>query len=166
MNGLHSILDGLPARAQWQCDALELNGFEHVPPSILWHRSVKECVQALMGAPHLASHLRYVPERLYGDSNRNEDSRIFTEMWTGDWWWGTQDRLHSEGREGMTVLPLIFSSDKTQLSAFSGDKTAYPVYLTLGNIPNHIRRKPSMHAQILVGYLPTSKAVEVPNSET
>jgi len=34
---------------------------------------------------------------------------------------------------------------------------AYPVYLTIGNIPKEIRRKPSRHAQILVAYLPTSK---------
>lgn len=38
---------------------------------------------------------------------------------------------------------------------FSGDKTAYPVYLTIGNIPKSIRRKPSQHAQILLAYLPT-----------
>lgn len=166
MNGLDKIVDGLPARAQWKCDALSLNGFEKVPPSILWHRSIKECVQALMGAPHLAHHLQYVPERLYGEDDLNEESRIFTEMWTGDWWWNHQQRLHALGKNGLTILPLIFSSDKTQLSAFSGDKTAYPIYLTLGNIPNHIRRKPSMHAQILVGYLPTSKAVEVENKNT
>lgn len=51
----------------------------------------------------------------------------------------------------------MFSTDKTTLSVFSGDKTAYPVYMTLGNIPKDVRRKPSLHAQILVAYLPTTK---------
>jgi len=34
---------------------------------------------------------------------------------------------------------------------------AYPVYLTIGNIPKDIRQKPSRHAQILLGYIPTTK---------
>lgn len=48
------------------------------------------------------------------------------------------------------------SSDKTQLTQFR-DKQAYPVYLTIGNIPKNIRRKPLRHAQLLVAYIPTTK---------
>lgn len=65
------------------------------------------------------------------------------------------DRYQATLPDGATVVPIILSSDKTQLSVFSGDKTAYPVYLTIGNIPKSIRRKPSQHAQILLAYLPT-----------
>lgn len=34
---------------------------------------------------------------------------------------------------------------------------AYPIYLTIGNIPKDIRRKPSHQAQMLIGYIPTTK---------
>ena len=34
---------------------------------------------------------------------------------------------------------------------------AWPVYLTIGNVSKHIRRRPAHHALILVGYLPVSK---------
>ena len=44
--------------------------------------------------------------------------------------------------EGGTIAPVIIASDKTQLTQFSGTKAAYPVYLTLGNIPKALRRKP------------------------
>ena len=57
---------------------------------------------------------------------------------------------------GATIIPVIISSDKTQLTLFR-DKQAYPVYLTIGNIPKDIRRKPSRHAQLLVAYIPTTK---------
>jgi hypothetical protein len=63
---------------------------------------------------------------------------------------------------GATVVPVILSSDKTQTTLFRG-KTAYPVYLTIGNIPKDIRRKPSCRAQILIAYIPTSKLEGVSN---
>ncbi|EGO02497.1 hypothetical protein SERLA73DRAFT_38037, partial [Serpula lacrymans var. lacrymans S7.3] len=59
--------------------------------------------------------------------------------------------------QGASVAPVIMATDKTQLTQFSGDKSAYPVYLTLGNIPSSIRCKPSQHAYVLIGYLSVNK---------
>ena len=55
------------------------------------------------------------------------------------------------------MSPVILASDKTELSRFKGDKVAWPVYLTIGNVSKHIHRQPMHHASILVGYLPVSK---------
>lgn len=63
---------------------------------------------------------------------------------------------------GATIIPIILSSDKTPITLFGG-KQAYPVYLTIGNIPKEIRRKPSYHAQILLAYLPTTKLDHITN---
>lgn len=56
----------------------------------------------------------------------------------------------------------MISTDKTQLTDFR-NKSAYPLYLTIGNIPKEIRRKPSTWAYILLAYLPTTKLEHVTN---
>ena len=65
-------------------------------------------------------------------------------------------------KPGATVIPLIVSTDRTQVTLF-GNKTAYPMYLTIGNLPKEIRAKPSRHGQILLAYLPTSKLKLITN---
>jgi Plavaka transposase len=63
-------------------------------------------------------------------------------------------------RSGATIIPLIVSTDKTKLAQFR-DKQAYPIYLTIGNIPKQIRRKVTSHAQILLGYIPVTKLTSI-----
>jgi hypothetical protein len=65
-------------------------------------------------------------------------------------------------RKNIVIVPIIISSDKTQLTTFRG-KQAYPVYLTIGNLPKHICQKPSRQGQVLLGYFPTSKLDHIVN---
>ncbi|KAH8144500.1 uncharacterized protein LAJ45_11475 [Morchella importuna] len=56
--------------------------------------------------------------------------------------------------EGSTVVPIICASDGTHFTNFSGDKNAWPIYLTIGNIKSLVRSKPTGHSLILLGLLP------------
>ena len=56
--------------------------------------------------------------------------------------------------QGATLVPVIGMSDQTQLTNFLGDKKAWPVYLTIGNIRSKTRNCLSKMAIILVALLP------------
>ncbi|KAF8867845.1 hypothetical protein BD779DRAFT_1685231 [Infundibulicybe gibba] len=130
-------IDNLPTQGpQWTCDIITAQGDklnddgEPMPAEQLelWRRDPVECIKDLLANPTLKDSMRYAPERVFTDLEGNVHA--YDEMWTADWWWNTQEALPV----GSTVAPLILSSDKTQLSQFCGDKSAWPVYLTLGDI--------------------------------
>ncbi|THU78566.1 hypothetical protein K435DRAFT_824095 [Dendrothele bispora CBS 962.96] len=125
----------------------------------LYKRDILECIRALYGSPEHAQYLCVAPERHYSDPDKT--CRLYHDMHTGEWWWNTQKALE-EQKPGATVVPVILSSDKTQITLFR-NKSAYPVYLTIGNLPKEIRRKPSQQGQILLGYLPTTKLDHITN---
>ena len=66
---------------------------------------------------------------------------------------------------GSVFIPVILSSDETQLTQFGGDKKGWPVYLTIGNIRSAVRRQPSRHAIQLVGYLPIPSLESISDKE-
>lgn len=74
--------------------------------------------------------------------------------------------MQSKLPDGATIAPIILSSDKTQLSVFGGDKAAWPVYITIGNVAKGIRRQPSMHGTLLLGYLSDSKLGHILNEKS
>ena len=65
-------------------------------------------------------------------------------------------------KPGVMIIPVIVSSDKTLLTQFQ-DRMAYQIYMTIGNIPKALWCKPLHHAQVLIGYIPTTKLEGITN---
>ncbi|KZV99339.1 hypothetical protein EXIGLDRAFT_592623, partial [Exidia glandulosa HHB12029] len=109
--------------------------------------------------PTFADHLSFTPCKNYADAEGS--NRLYTEINTGNWAYETQMLLP----DGATLISVILSSDKTELTSFTGKRSCYPVYLTIGNISKHMRRQPSMRAQRLLAYLPTGHVDDTVMSE-
>ncbi|KAI9440150.1 hypothetical protein H4582DRAFT_2111250 [Lactarius indigo] len=125
----------------------------------VFYRDIIQCIRALFGDPDLAPYLIFAPEKHYIDDERTE--QMYHDMHTGSWWWTTQAAVEKVTPRA-TIVPVLVSTDKTQLTLFR-NKSAYPIYMTIGNIPKEIRRKSSLHSYVLLGYLPTTKLEQVVN---
>jgi len=58
---------------------------------------------------------------------------------------------------GSTLVLVLFASDATYLTNFSGDGKAWPLYMSIGNIRSSICNKPTSHAWVLVAILLNSR---------
>ena len=112
--------------------------------------------------------VRYLlKQRAYKDSFLFEpykecgsDGQIYTEITSAEWFWEKQQQLPP----GSTLLSVICASDKTRLTPMAGDKYAWPIYLTLGNIKAAVRNLPSRHCYVVVALLPVPEKVTDPDT--
>ncbi|KAF8545688.1 hypothetical protein OG21DRAFT_1428831, partial [Imleria badia] len=156
-------VDKLPTGPGWSCRLVRVHGdlgpVDEDDPALenlnvedggtkdleLWMRDPVDCVRELIGNPAFNRNIAYAPEKVYIDHEGR--TRRYDEMWTADWWWESQvgkslsfDRythliiIQTRSPDGATIAPVILASDKTELSWFRGDKSAWPVYLTIGNL--------------------------------
>ena len=133
----------------------------------LYFRDPVEAIKSLLRRPSLANCMEFAPRRVWSDETKKK--RVYSEISTGNWWWRKQVSrwslhpwlfdtclIHSKESlpAGSTVIPVLLGSDKTHLTVFAGDKKAWPLYLSIGNITSKIRNSPSKNAWVIIGYIP------------
>jgi hypothetical protein len=70
--------------------------------------------------------------------------RVYSEQNTANWWRERQNPFSK-------ILAIMIYTDGTTLDSL-GKQSEYPIFLTLGNIPNWRRNFPD--AKVLIGFLP------------
>jgi hypothetical protein len=70
----------------------------------VFQRDPIEIVCELISATCLKDNIEYTPQRHF--TSIKCLVQIFSEMWTGDWWWDTQaSQLSNRGRETTHIKP-------------------------------------------------------------
>ncbi|TFK61919.1 hypothetical protein BDN72DRAFT_751411, partial [Pluteus cervinus] len=79
--------------------------------------------------------------------------RHFQDLMSGDWAWEEADKIAKNPRtHGAVFAPIVMGSDKTTVSVVSGQNEYYPLYASLGNVQNHVRRA-HRNALTVIGFL-------------
>ncbi|KAJ6521962.1 hypothetical protein DFH09DRAFT_1251065 [Mycena vulgaris] len=147
---LRSRIEILPSGPEWQAITWKTQ-YPTKSPLTLYYRDPLECLQTLLRNPLIQDFIQFSPFRLWATSEKL--MRVYTEWLSGDVAWNIQ----GEVPDGATVLGSILSSDKTQLSAMTGNRQAHPLLISLAAIDMDFRMKASHHAFLLLALLPIAK---------
>jgi hypothetical protein len=84
IRALHQKVDKIPERAgDWQTRTLTFKDRPNDKFTVHFRDPV-EAIRSLWRDPDLSPHMVYAPSKIYADAKK--DNRIYTEMWTGQWW--------------------------------------------------------------------------------
>jgi len=99
IRGLHKVVDSVPERAKWKRRELWYKS-DPEDKHVIHYRDPKEVISALLGNPVHAKDIVYRPRKIF--KNASKTTRIYNEMWTGEWWNTVQVRLTMD----MTMVEL------------------------------------------------------------
>ncbi|KAJ7290126.1 hypothetical protein C8J57DRAFT_982866, partial [Mycena rebaudengoi] len=146
---LRGRVELLPAGPQWMSETITLPGVSTKKPIVLYYRNALECIKFLFKNPFFQRHLELTPKKVYRNGHR-----LYSEWITSE---GAWDMQQAELPEGGTLLGIVATSDKTNISVMNGDRVAHPFLLSIANIPMDILMKASNHGFMMAALFPVVK---------
>ncbi|KAH7912047.1 hypothetical protein BJ138DRAFT_1135015 [Hygrophoropsis aurantiaca] len=161
---LYNVIDNTPlGDVNWSAFTVKYEGElpeDKVPEWMnaeyeVWYRDPKKVIQNMLANPDFKDELDYAPYREYDSEN---DERRWKDFMSGDWVWQQADTIAEDPEtHGSTLIPIILGSDKTTVSVGTGDHAFYPLYASIGNVRNNVRRA-HRNALVVIAFLAIPKA--------
>ncbi|KAF9043458.1 hypothetical protein BJ165DRAFT_1405755 [Panaeolus papilionaceus] len=149
---LISRAEQLPSGPRWVATSITPT-FPTKNTITLYYRNPVLCLEALMRSPLVKDFIQFTPFRLYETCAKT--MRVYTEWLSGDAAWFMQEKL----RPGATLLGMILSSDKTNISSGTGNCVGHPLLISLANIFAEFRNKATNQAFLLLALIPIPKFI-------
>ncbi|KAF7967364.1 hypothetical protein HWV62_34649 [Athelia sp. TMB] len=169
---LYSIIDSCSlAHVPWESFTLKYKDTSPNPaesPSWMrqdfevWFRDPRELIKNLLSNPDFDGEFDYAPYHEYDEDNNHR----FQNFMSGDWAWHQADLIaQDQQNHGALFVPIFNGSDKTTVSVATGQNDYYPLYMSIGNIHNNVRRA-HRDGVVLVGFLAIPKTEKKHNNDT
>ncbi|KAF8502848.1 hypothetical protein F5888DRAFT_1607397 [Russula emetica] len=159
---LYSTIDATPlGDCPWQSFTLEYNGDrpENNVPSWMtskydvWFRSPCKLLENMVSNPDFDGEFDVTPLQEHDMAGNHR----FQNFMSGNWSWKQADIIAEDPiTHGSMFVPIILGSDKTTVSVGTGNNEYWPVYMSIGNIHNNVRRA-HRNGVVLLGFLAIPK---------
>jgi hypothetical protein len=138
----------------------------------VWFRNPRMLLHNLISNPDFDKGFDYVPFHEYDQFGNHR----FQDFMSGNWAWKQavwyfffiytgnflmllKDLLAKDERtHGSMLVPIILGSDKTTVSVATGNNEYWPLYMSIGNIHNNVRRA-HRNGVVLLGFLAIPKCM-------
>ncbi|KAI0364939.1 hypothetical protein BV20DRAFT_1056861 [Pilatotrama ljubarskyi] len=130
----------------WQCLKISYEGPhpDHDVPAWMtdtyeiWFRDPHAVTLKMLANPDFEDGFDTTPYREFTMGGE----RRYGNLMSGDWAWRQSERISEEvpNSNGAMLVTQVFGSDKTTVSVATGQNDFYPLYMSLGNLHNGVRR--------------------------
>ncbi|KAG2089812.1 hypothetical protein BD769DRAFT_1395925 [Suillus cothurnatus] len=122
-----------------------------------WFCDPHTIIRNMLGNPDFKNEMDYAPYREWkgqGESTTHQ----WCNVMSGDWAWDQADEIAKDpATHSSTFVPVILGSDKTTVSVAMGQNNYYPLYASIGNVHNNVRRA-HHNAVAIIGFLAIPKS--------
>ncbi|KAM6495351.1 hypothetical protein JOM56_008057 [Amanita muscaria] len=160
---MYKRIDSIPVGdVHWESFTLQYNGErppENAPSWMVaeykvWYRDPRFVVHSLLSNPDFKDGIDYAPYVHICANN----FRVYHNFMSGDWAWKKAERLQTNPTAtGAMIVPILLGSDKTTTSVATGDNEYYPLYMSIGNLHNNVRRA-HRDSVVVIGFLAIAKS--------
>ncbi|KAG1747268.1 uncharacterized protein EDB91DRAFT_1235985 [Suillus paluster] len=120
----------------------------------IWYRDPHEVIWNMLANPDYATEMDYQP---YHEFSTDSNECQWQDFMSSDWAWNQGDIISKDpDTTGLTFVPVILGSDKTTVSVAIGANDYYPLYVSIGNVCNNVRRA-HCDAVAIIGFLAMQK---------
>ncbi|TFK59591.1 hypothetical protein BDN72DRAFT_905705 [Pluteus cervinus] len=158
---LHALIDGIKhGDVPWDSFTVKYNGPRPAGDSPtwmdqgyeVWFRDPLQVLENQIANPEFKGKMDYAPKVV-----TKEGKRRYKNMMSGKWAWKKADEISTDPDcHGAMLAPVILGSDKTTVSVATGQNDFYPLYASLGNLHNSVRRA-HKNSVVLIGFLAMPK---------
>ncbi|KAI0707701.1 hypothetical protein C8Q76DRAFT_770579 [Earliella scabrosa] len=100
-------------------------------------RNPRDVVRNMLANPDFKDEIDYGPLIEFGP----DGARRLQNFMGGEWAWQQADLISKlPNTRDSAFVPIILGSDKTTVSVATGQNDFYPLYLSIGNVHNNVRR--------------------------